>query len=291
MNISIFNDTKLHYIIGNPISHSLSPIIYNTLYARCDMNIACLTAPVPKGALENLFSAQDIMRACAYNFTIPHKSDVIACLDEIDLSAKRLESVNTVVLHENKRIGYSTDGEGYVLSLAQEGISLKNQDILILGAGGAAAPIAFCAAEQDAKSITILARRIEAAQELAMRIQDNFSIHCNFGLLDSLNQQATNTSLLINTTPLGMSGVPHDFASFDFIQQLPEHAIVSDIVPNPIETNLLRAAEKRNLKTVSGIGMLIWQAFAAFEKFYDCPLSKDDLLPVKLALKKAGFPL
>lgn len=289
MKVRIDRDTTMHYVLGDPIRHSLSPTIYNTLYSRYQMNVVCLTAHVPKGQLKAFFDARDFFRVSAINATIPHKSDILAFADTVDEEALRYQSVNTIAIRDDGLHAYSTDAEGFVLSMAEQGVSFTGQHVALLGAGGAAAPIALRAAHEKATSILILARRMESANDLRLKIQQISDIPCTVALLDDVASRIVDSTLLINTTPLGMAGFGADFPSFDFLDSLPKNAVVCDIVYNPSVTALLHHAQMRHLKTIGGLGMLIWQAFAAFKIFYDQLPNGHDFSAVCSALAEQGF--
>lgn len=289
MNVQIYHDTNMHYIIGDPIRHSLSPVIYNTLYQRYEMNTVCLTAHVPKGQLKTFFDARDLFRICTVNVTIPHKTDVLAFADTIDEEADLYQSANTIAIRNDQLHAYSTDAQGFVLSMAKQDVSFADQHVAILGAGGAAAPIALRAAREKAASILILARRIESANDLTLKIQQFFDIPCKTALLQDSASHIASSTLLINTTPLGMAGFGLDFPAFDFLEHLPKNAVVYDIVYNPSTTALLHHAQAQQRKTIGGIGMLIWQAFAAFEIFYGQLPNSHDFAAVQSALSSQGF--
>lgn len=289
MRPTIYSDTKTHFILGDPIEHSLSPIIFNMLYTRYGMNTICLTAQVKKGDLGIFMQTLDMLRVCAMNITIPHKVDIIPFMDTIDPMAREFSSVNSVFVREKKLIGFSTDAQGFSLSLKEAGLSFSGQHIVILGAGGAAAPIAIQAAIEGAASISILARQLESAQGLADRILDIAFLNCRAGELKNAVQYTPEATLLINTTPLGMKGYGQDFEQFDFIDALPRRSAVYDIVYSPPNTRLLQRAKRRGIKTIGGIGMLIWQAFAAFEKYYGFMPSSQDIPSILATMRDGGY--
>lgn len=284
------SDYHLHCIAGDPIAHSLSPAIYNRLYAYYEMPVLCVKSHVKNHELELFLQARSLYNAQAFNFTLPHKTAVIPFLDALDPLAEKHQSVNTVCEKDGKLTGYTTDALGYVLSLKEHGVSLANQDVLLLGAGGAANTIAVQTMLEGAKSLTIAARRLSAAQNLANHVQSVTGQDCQYCLIKDIDQYTPETSLLIQTTLLGMKGSA-DFDDMSFIDLLPASAVVTDIVYTPAITKLLAYAEKRGLQTVPGIGMLIWQAFAAFEIFYGQLPGQYEKELVSHALKASGFPV
>lgn len=289
MRVDLHSDSKLHVILGYPIGHSLSPAIYNTLYRRYGMNIFCHTAAVPPGELAMFLQCRSHLRLSAINVTIPHKADILPLLDETDPLARSCASVNTVTVQNNQLHGYTTDAQGFALSLQDKNLSLAGQKILLLGAGGASSAIAMRAALDGAGSITILSRDEKKSASLARRVESFTSFACGFDSFDAAERQAETASMLINATPLGMSGFGSDFDDLRFINALPQNSVVYDLIYNPSETRFLRRAKQRGLTAVSGIGMLVWQAFAAFEKFYDFLPVREDIPGIFEAMRGEGI--
>ncbi len=250
-----------HLICGDPISHSLSPAIYNALYEHHGMDCRCATIRVNAGELRAFLRNCTHTQISRLNLTHPLKRAAIPLLDALSETARKAESVNTVALRGGKWIGTSTDGAGFARSLAEAGLTLAGQHALILGAGGAAEALAFQSKADGAASIAIAARRPDRAAKLAAKVG---GVATAWG---DLSQIAKNSTLLIQATPLGMRGNGRDFDDLSFVEALPDHAAVCDIVYAPRETNLLRAARDRGLCTVGGLGMLVGQALEAFTFF------------------------
>ena len=278
-----------HAIIGKPISHSLSPIIYNTLYDHYKLPYRCRTFCVPENELSFFLYCAKANGIGFLNVTSPYKMAVLPLLDYLSDSALQYGSVNTITTHNGLR-GYSTDAQGFLHSLHK--ISLCDQDILLLGAGGAATTIAVCAAQNKARSITLLCPTIAHAQAICKKIhlEINLNIECNYGNFEEINRYAANAGLVINATPLGMSGYS-DFNDLSFVDYLPQNATVYDIVYSPAQTSLLLHAQKRDLKTIGGIEMLIHQAFAAFEIFHEISPTAEDMINVRSVLRQIDYPL
>lgn len=262
-------------LIGYPLAHSLSPKIHTTALTACglegDYSLFPI-APDDKQGVKDLLNRVRSKNIHGLNVTVPHKQNVLEFLDELTPTAQSIGAVNTIYMRHDKLIGDNTDAAGFLVDLKRfvnmetgkhvdTEISTQVDKIaLVLGAGGSARAVVFALAN-DGWNVTIAARRIEQAQKL-VRSFPNYQLPItNYTNLQSL---VSNLSLLVNTTPLGMT--PNVEAS-----PLPENttlsprAMVYDLVYNPRETKLVREARKQGLKAITGLGMLIEQAALSFE--------------------------
>ena len=249
-------------LIGYPLGHSLSPKIHTAALKACGLQGDYSLYPIhpdDKQGLKDLLARVRSGEITGLNVTIPHKQNVIEFMDELTPTAKAIGAVNIITLKEGKLVGDNTDAFGFLSDLKNfMGNSPLNSSALVLGAGGSARAVVY-ALVNDGWSVTIAARRIEQAQELALQFKTANAIELNF--------QAFNLStfkLIINTTPLGMS--PNIDQS-----PLPEKAVFSpgtmiyDLVYNPRETKFVKDARTHGLSATTGLGMLIEQAALAFE--------------------------
>ncbi len=251
----INKETKLYGIIGNPVSHSMSPAIHNAAFIEKGLNNVYVPLKI-----SNIHA---FMKECrkvdfhGFSVTIPHKESVIPFLDDIDYTAGKIGAINTIVNQDGKLTGYNTDCMAAVMglecSLKGTNETLNNKKISIVGAGGAARAIAFGLKEKGCK-ITIYNRTLERAERLSNDVM------CKFEKLEEIHKH--DTDVLINTTSIGM---------FPDVDQSPVPAnllkkgmIVFDAVYNPIETRLLREANERGCHTVNGLSMFINQAAGQF---------------------------
>ena len=254
---------KQLFVIGDPVAHSLSPLLHQTMI---DQTGAAYRYDVRTVRPEELPAfvrwAKD--GGCAgFNVTMPHKEAILPLLDEVDTTAASCGAVNTVCIREGRAIGHNTDGAGFLDSLAEQGFYPQGRTVLLLGAGGAAKAVGHALAAAGAGRIIVCARRLERAAALAAQLPG-----CGEGIVlaqDAI-QQAAACDLLVNATPLGMAGSPA-FARLDFLQAMPPHAVVYDLVYHPRRTALLEAAARQGLRTVGGIDLLIRQAVRAFTFF------------------------
>ena len=255
---------KQLFVIGDPVAHSLSPLLHQ---AMLDQTGAAYRYDVRTVRPEELPAfvrwAKD--GGCAgFNVTMPHKEAILPLLDEVDTTTASCGAVNTVCIREGRAIGHNTDGTGFLDSLAGQGFYPQGRTVLLLGAGGAAKAVGHALATAGAGRIIVCARRLERAAALAAQLPG-----CGEGIVlaqDAIQQAASACDLLVNATPLGMAGSPA-FARLDFLQAMPPHAVVYDLVYHPRRTALLEAAARQGLRTVGGIDLLIRQAVRAFTFF------------------------
>jgi shikimate dehydrogenase len=256
--------TTLCVLIGNPIEHSLSPVIHNAAFSSIGMNwayVACKVTDIQK-ALDGI-RALNIRGA---SITIPHKVAAIRYLDTVDETARMIGSINTIVNNEGTLKGYNSDGEGAVQALIQSGHDPFGKSILILGTGGAARAVAFTLAmKSKPKNLTIMGIIPEELTTLNEDIKDKTPCVPNplVWTDETVRQAVTACDICINCTPVGMSPKTNE-------SPLPadlwaRHHIVFDIVYNPLKTQLLRDAEGVGAAVIPGIEMFLNQAVIQFE--------------------------
>ena len=256
----INRETTLYGIIGNPVSHSMSPAIHNAAFTEKGINNIYVPLKIT--------DIDTFMRECrkidfqGFSVTIPHKESVLPLLDDLDPNARRIGAINTIVNRNGKLTGYNTDCMAAVMglecSLKETDEILNNKKVSIIGAGGAARAIAFGLKEKGC-DITIFNRTTERAEKLS------HDVKCKFESFEEIHQ--IDSDILINTTSIGM---------FPNVDQTPvpknilkEGMIVFDAVYNPIETRLLQDAKENGCHTVNGLSMFINQAAEQFRLWTD----------------------
>jgi len=243
MNIN--SDTILFAVLGDPVSHSLGPVMHNTAFAELGYNGAYLA-----------FRVKDIGKAVVgikalgikgASITIPHKVSVMDFLDELDDTAQKIGAVNTILNKKGVLTGYNSDGFGAVKALFER-TTIKDKNVVILGAGGAARAIGFAIISEGGR-VTVINRTLAKGEKLAK------DLGADFQPIAKLNQTACH--ILINTTPVGM------FPDIDAMpirkQDLDKAMVVMDVVYNPLKTRLLRAAENIGCQTIDGVSMFVYQ--------------------------------
>jgi len=257
--------TKVLGIIGNPVEHSLSTQIQNAAINASGLDYVYVPFSVTPESLGAAISGLMALGVSGFNVTIPHKTAVISYLDELDESAKCAGAVNTVKLSNGRLIGYNTDGDGFVSSLAADlDYVIGGCDtIILIGAGGATRGAVAALCRAGAGRIVLVNRTFHKAVELAEEMSDRYPNIC---IESSLQDQVSDyylgsASLLVNTTSMGMNGERLGFIN---LLKLPKSAKVYDMVYSPTETLLMQEAVSTGLTAVNGLGMLAAQGELAF---------------------------
>jgi shikimate dehydrogenase len=262
--MDISGKTRVFGVIGDPIEHSLSPTIHNAAFRHLGLDFVFLAFRVKAADLEKVIQGMRGLGIHGLNVTMPHKSAVIGCLDEVDFSVRFLDSANTILNRDGKLSGFSTDGVGALKALLENGVDLSGKKVLLLGAGGAAKAIAFTLVPEVAE-LAILNRSTEKAEELAETLGHMFNRNVVGGALspDTIKMNLRDSDVLVNATSAGMK--PNLSQSLVAPEWLKSDLAVMDIVYNPIETKLAKDAKAVGAKVVSGVEMLIYQGAASFE--------------------------
>lgn len=261
-------------LIGYPLSHSLSPKIHAVALQSCGLEGHYSLFPIHPGDKQGLGDLLARVRSGeihGLNVTIPHKQNVIPFLDELTPTAKSIGAVNTIYLRDNTLIGDNTDAQGFLQDLnrflANNQSEIENrQSSIILGAGGSARAVVY-ALVNDGWNVSIAARRAEQAQQLAESFA-NYQLRitvCRLSNMEiDLQSPISNISLIVNTTPLGMTANT-DQSPWPENVPFPPRAAIYDLVYNPRETKLVQDARRQGLQAITGLGMLIEQAALSFE--------------------------
>ena len=243
-----------------------SPKIHTAALKACGLQGDYSLFPIPPDKKQGLRDLLDRVRSGeirGLNVTIPHKQNVIEFMDELTPTAHAIGAVNTIYQRENKLIGDNTDARGFLSDLKRfigdrKSETENHKSAIVLGAGGSARAVAY-ALLTDGWNVTLAARRIEQAEELA-----RFFYNYHLPSTNLHTFKPSNFQLIVNTTPLGMS--PNtDQSPLPENATLPLDGIVYDLVYNPRETKLVREARSHGLRATTSLGMLIEQAALAFE--------------------------
>jgi shikimate dehydrogenase len=261
--VSVTGSTRVAAVIGDPIRHSRSPAIHNAAFAALGLDWVFVAFEVPQGSGRDAVRAVHSLGLGGLSVTMPHKQDAAWACDELTPEATALGVVNTVVPSERGRLlGASTDGEGFLRAVRDEGVEPGAGAALVLGAGGAARAITLALGLAGAR-VTVAARRKDAAERAAGLVKDAEAV-----LLSSCDPGAFD--LVVNATPLGMQGEEPPIDT----NRLNPGQFVVDTVYHPMETPLLAAARARGVPCANGLGMLVHQAALAFAMWtgVDAPL-------------------
>jgi shikimate dehydrogenase len=262
--MKISGKTRVCGVIGDPIEHTLSPVMHNAAFEELNLDFVYVAFRVRKNELRNAISGVKSLGVHGLNVTMPHKNAVIQYLDEIDSTARLIGAVNTILNNKGRLKGYNTDGSGALKALEENGVSLEGKKLLLLGAGGAGKAIAFHAA-QEVKELTILNRTAQKAKELAEVLRKKFNKKISGNPLSAqlIKEELEDADILVNATSVGM--YPDVDRSLVDPGWLRPDLCVMDIVYNPIETKLAKEAKAVGAKVVSGVEMLVYQGATSFE--------------------------
>ena len=269
MSQEITGRTRLGCLLGTPVTHSLSPMMYNESFRLLGMDRVYLcfdTEHADLGAIVRSLRQIDVF---GFNLTMPDKERILPFLDEIDPAAQMIGAVNTVKNEDGALIGYNTDGIGYMRSVREAGCAPSSCEMTLLGAGGAAASIAVHAALDGIPALHIVNRR-GRSWEKALRLAEtiNQKTGCHADVTDMADAEAVHSCiaksrLLTNATSIGMA--PNEDATpIADPSWLHPELLVSDIIYNPRRTRLLREAEAQGCRCLNGLSMLLYQGTAAF---------------------------
>ncbi|MFE1243830.1 shikimate dehydrogenase [Fictibacillus sp. NPDC058756] len=250
-------------VIGDPIEHSLSPVMQNEAFVQAEIQGSYEKKRVTSEELPSFIQFLKESDYAGCNVTIPHKVAVISFLDEIDPEAEKIGAVNTVVNNNGKLIGYNTDGKGFLLGL-KEKISrpISEMNILLVGAGGAARSIAYALLKENPKKLFIANR---SAERLTLLVKDLNNTCVEPLSLKKAESELSRFDILINTTNAGMH--PNIETMPIKLAQLKHDTVVCDIVYNPLQTKWLHTAESKGAIIDNGVSMLVMQGAMAFEKW------------------------
>ena len=247
--------TKLLGVIGNPIQHSLSPLMMNAAFDASGIDARYMAFEVSD--LESAVSGARSLGFIGLNVTVPFKEKVLPFLGSLSPEAELSGAVNTIVFGGSPE-GHSTDGIGAVTAIKERGLYLGDADVLILGAGGAAKAISFAIAEAGAE-VTIANRTVSKAESLsnALISAGYSSLYCSLSDIPLTKKY----SLIINATSVGLNGEP------SLLPDLPKYVYAMDLVYK--ETDFIAKAKSAGAKIIPGLDMLLYQGAAAFELWFD----------------------
>lgn len=259
-------------VIGDPVLHSKSPVLHGAMLSALGLDAAYDARVVRRGELPDYLRWARDHGVAGFNATMPHKEDLLPLLDGMDPAARLTGAVNTVCLREGVWVGFNTDGAGALSALGEVlGFDPAGSTVTLLGAGGAAKAVALALAEAGAERVRVCNRTLERAGELCARHPRLTPAPFD---PDTLERLCRGADLLVNCTSLGMEGCPRQFEGFSFLDALPPHGAVFDLIYHPAETELLAQARRRGLRAMNGLPMLVWQAVLALEHFLNRPLDR-----------------
>lgn len=269
--MNITGSTILTGLLGSPVAHSVSPAMHNEAFRLLDLNYVYLAFNVGTDSLKDAVKGLKTLGARGFNLTMPDKIAILDLVDELTPAARLAGACNTVINDNGHLIGHTTDGIGYMRSVADAGHNIIGKKMTLLGAGGAATAICTQAALDGIKEIDIFRRnRPEAfAQTVAFADRTAKDTGCKIHVYDfadetQMKKSLAESAILTNATNVGMAP-DTDAIPIPNVQFLHPELIVSDIIYNPRQTQLLKIAASMGCPVFNGMYMLLYQGAAAFE--------------------------
>ncbi len=279
MRVELSNTTKKLCVIGDPVLHSKSPLIQNTMIAALGLDYIYLCQTVPRGRAKEWLECAKLTGYAGFNATMPHKVELVPLMDELDEDAALFGAVNTVCIRDGRAIGCNTDGQGFLRALDEEGIAVAGRRIALLGAGGAAKAVALKLSAAGAAEIIVCNRTADKAEALCA-LDPRGKLRAAGFDIETLARVAGTCDLLVNCTSLGMSGTAGQFEDFSFLEALAPEVPVCDLIYSPPETELLCRAKALGHKTMNGLGLLIHQAVLSLEHFTGEAIDPAEMAPL-----------
>jgi len=271
-------------VLGYPVAENPTCVMQEAAFAALELPWRYLTIEVAPQALADALRGVRAFGMQGINLTIPHKVAVMPLLDEISPEAALIGAVNTVRRSGGRLIGENTDGKGFLRGLREEGrLDPAGKKFVVLGAGGAARAITVELALAGAARLTIVNRSPERGQALAAHLKARTQAQVDFVPWEAAYAVTEAADVLVNATSIGLYPDVEAMPAVDLQAARPD-LFVCDVVPNPPETRLIRAARARGLKTLTGLPMLVYQGAIGFQMWTGHPAPE---AVMKLALEKA----
>lgn len=283
--MEINGKTRTCGLIGNPVEHTLSPMIHNTLAKLFGHNLVYVPFPVETGRVEEAVTGASALGILGLNVTVPYKSEVIPCLREVDSLAASIGAVNMLVRLSDGYKGYNTDMEGLYRAMTAEGIRLAGEEIILLGAGGASRAVAYLCAVKEAKRVYLLNRTLDKAQKVAEEVNRCAGREViqpmPLAEFDSLPDQKF---LAIQGTSVGLYPNVEQAAIWDEAFYRRIHTGF-DLIYTPWETVFMKLVRKNGGQAYNGLKMLLYQGIIAYELWNGVEVSEKEAQIVYEALK------
>lgn len=257
--------TRTCGVMGNPVEHTMSPVIHNTLAEELGENLVYVPLRVPTGHVGEAVQGAFALNLLGVNVTVPYKSEVIPFLREIDPLAETIGAVNTLVRVEGGFKGYNTDMPGLYRAMREDGIALEGEKVLILGAGGVARAVAILAAEKGAEEIVLLNRTLEKAERVAAEVNSlkDRQMTKAYSLAEALSLPGEKY-LAIQATNVGMFPRTEEAVIEEEAFYRKVHTGY-DLVFNPAQTKFMTLVQNAGGRAFNGLKMLLYQGIIAHE--------------------------
>ena len=246
---------KKYFVIGNPIDHSLSPKLHNHWLTKNNIKAVYDRKKINEEDLQSIISQVKEKKINGINVTVPFKKTVIPYLDQLSAEAEQTQSVNTIILSNDKLVGHNTDIAGFTRAIKELNFNIQSKKIFILGAGGVVPSIIFALKKMNVSQIIVSNRTKKKAEDLKSQFN-------NLEILDW--GDITDFDVIINATSLGLN---EETINLDFSKSV-NSKLFYDVIYNPAETNFLKEAKKLGNKTENGKLMFVYQAHEAFKLWH-----------------------
>ncbi len=247
---------KKYLVIGNPIEHSLSPILHSYWIKKNNLNAIYDKKKMESEDLENFISKIKKKEIDGANVTVPFKKEVIPYLDELTLEARNTQSVNTIYLDKDKIVGHNTDIRGFEMAIQDVNYDPKQKKVFIIGAGGVVPSIVYALYKMEVSKIYICNRTKKKAQDLKNLFQGLTVL--DWGELPDFD-------MIINATSVGLNN--SESINLDF-SKINAGKFFYDVIYNPNETNFLKTGKQLGNKIENGKKMFIYQASESFKVWH-----------------------
>lgn len=275
--------TRTCGLIGNPVEHTQSPVIHNTLAKELDINMTYVPFHVTSGQLEAAVKGAFALNILGMNVTVPYKNDVIPLLADIDELAGKIGAVNTLVRTEGGYKGYNTDITGLLRAMKSDGILIKGEEVIILGAGGVGRAVTFMCAANGAAKVYLLNRSVQKAENVASEVNKALETDCVTAMplsaYKELSQAGECRYLVIQSTSVGLfPNVEDSVIEDESFYRCVKYGY--DLIYSPWETKFMKLVRKNGGEAYNGLKMLLFQGIDAFELWNDCKVSDENAYKV-----------
>lgn len=279
--------TRTCGLIGNPVEHTLSPVIHNTLSEMLDQKLCYVPLRVEKGYLEDAVKGAYALNLLGANVTVPYKTEVIPFLKKLDPLAAKIGAVNTLVRKEGGYKGYNTDMPGLYRSMCSDGVKLRGENVILLGAGGVARAVAVLLEEKGAKKVYLLNRTLEKATAIAEEVNAMAGRELVLAMQyeEYTEIPGEDKMLAIQATSVGMH--PHDDETVMEEDGFYERIHTGyDLIFNPENTKFMKKVRAAGGQAYNGSKMLLYQGVIAYELWTGLSVSEEQAKQVFAAMER-----
>ncbi|MDE7020881.1 MAG: shikimate dehydrogenase [Lachnospiraceae bacterium] len=280
--------TRLCGLIGNPVEHTMSPVIHNTLAEKCGHNLVYVPFLVEEERLAEAVKGAWALNVLGMNVTVPYKSAVMESLAEVDELAAHIGAVNTLVRTQGGYKGYNTDMTGLYRAMRSEGIRIEDEEMILLGAGGAARAVAYLCGAQKAGKVFMLNRTLDKAQQVAKEVNAAFGREVIVPmLLRDYRELPDRKFLVIQGTSVGLAPKEDDVVIEDAAFYRKVHTGY-DLIYKPFTTRFMKLVREAGGEAYNGLKMLLYQGVIAYELWNHVEITEEEASFVYEKMRQNG---